>query len=77
MHPHRWIEMFFSGDLTDFSSTVGAMRAVNGTEEGSESHFDITRNCSKSRIIMNTVLHRVYLTLKQPRCWTEVAFQVT
>ena len=31
-----------SGNLTEFSSTSGALHAVKGTEEGSESHVDFT-----------------------------------
>ena len=32
-----------SGDLTDFTSTYGALRAVKGTQEGDELHEDLTR----------------------------------
>jgi hypothetical protein len=37
-----------SGDLTDFSSTNVALRAVKRTEEGDELHFDLTRHCEES-----------------------------
>ena len=48
-----------SGDLTDFSSTNGALRAVKGTQEGDESHVDLTRHCGKSFVTTSVVLHRV------------------
>ena len=51
-----------SGDLSDFSSINGPLRAVKGTEERDESHVDLTRYCGKSAVAMNKVLHRVYLT---------------
>jgi hypothetical protein len=38
-----------SGDLTDFSSTNGALRAVKGTQEGDESHVDLTQSLSLQR----------------------------
>ena len=57
-----------SGDLTDFSSTYGALRAVKGTQEGDESHVDLTRHCGKSFVTTSVVLHRVRLTWKHPRC---------
>jgi hypothetical protein len=66
-----------SGDLSDFSSMNGPLRAVKGTEERDESHFSLTRHCCESAIAMNKVLHRVYLTWMQPRRWVEVIFQVT
>jgi len=66
-----------SGDLTDFSSINGPLRAVKGTEEGDESHVNLTRHCGKSAVTMNTVIHRVYLTWKRPRRWIEVIFSVT
>ena len=66
-----------SGDLTDFSSTYGALRAVKGTQEGDESHVDLTRHCCKSFVTTSVVLHRVWLTWKHPRCWIKVRFQVT
>jgi hypothetical protein len=37
-----------SGDLTDFSSTNVALRAVKGTEEANEMHLDLTRHCCES-----------------------------
>jgi hypothetical protein len=61
-----------SGDLTDFSSINGPLRAVKGTEEHDESHVDITRHCGKSEVTMNKVLYRFYLTWKKPRRWIEV-----
>jgi hypothetical protein len=48
-----------SGDLTDFSFIYTALRAVKGTEEGNESHDDLTQHCGKSPVTTNTVLHRV------------------
>ena len=66
-----------SGDLTDFSSINGALRAVKGTEERDESHVNLTRHCGKSAVTMNKVIHRVYLTWKRPRRWIEVIFPVT
>jgi len=51
-----------SGDLTELSSTNGALRAVKGTQEGDESHVDLTWHCSKSTVTTNTVFHRVRLT---------------
>ena len=56
-----------SGDLTDFSSINGALRAVKGTQEGDESHVDLTRYCSKSSDTSNSVLHRVWHTWKHRR----------
>jgi hypothetical protein len=32
-----------SGDLNNFSTTNGALCKVKGTQEGNESHIDITR----------------------------------
>ena len=66
-----------SGDLTDFSSINGHLRAVKGTEERDESHAKLTRHCGKSHATMNKVLHRIYLTWKHPRHWIEVIFLVT
>jgi hypothetical protein len=51
-----------SGDLTNFSSTNGALRAVKGTDEGNESHVGLTRHFSKSPVAMNAVLHCIELT---------------
>jgi hypothetical protein len=51
-----------SGDLTEFSSINGPLRAVKGTEERDESHVDLTRHCGKSAVAVNKVIHRVYLT---------------
>ena len=68
----------FSGDLTDFSSIKGPLRAVKGeTEERDESHVDLTRHYGKSAVTIYTVIHRVYLTWKRPRRWIEVIFQMT
>ena len=66
-----------SGDLTGFSSTNGALRAVKGTEEGNEFYDDLTRHCGKSLVTMNTVLQCAQLTWKNPHRWIEVAFQAT
>ena len=66
-----------SGDLTDFSSTNGALRAVKGTQEGDESQVDLTRHCGKFFVTTSVVLHRVWLTWKHPRRCIEVRFQVT
>ena len=65
------------GDLADFSSINGPLRAVKGTEERDESHVNLTRHCGKSPATMNKVLHRVYLTWKHPCRWIEVIFPVT
>ena len=51
-----------SGDLTEFSSINGPLRAVKGTEERDESHVNLTRHDGKSAVTMNKVLHRVHLT---------------
>jgi hypothetical protein len=51
-----------SGDLTDFFSTNEALRAVQETQEGDESHIDLTRQCGKSPVATSPVLHRVELT---------------
>jgi hypothetical protein len=51
-----------SGDLTEFSSINGPLRAVKVTEERDESHVDLTRHCGKSAVAVNKVIHRVYLT---------------
>jgi hypothetical protein len=66
-----------SGDLTDISSINGHLHAVKGTDERDKSHVDLTRNCGKSVVAMNKVIHRVYLTWKHPRRWIKVIFQVT
>ena len=66
-----------SGDLTDFSSINGALRAVKGTKEGDESHANLTQHCGKSLVTMNTVLQCAQLTWKNPHRWIEVAFQAT
>jgi hypothetical protein len=67
----------FSGDLTDFSSINGLLRAVKGTEERDDSHVDLARHYSESKVTMNKVLHRIYLTWEHPRRWIEVIFPVT
>jgi len=68
-----------SGDLTDFSSTNGALCAVKRTQEGNESQIYLTRQCVKSSVTTSKVHHRIQLTCKRPRRWTEieVTFQVT
>ena len=66
-----------SGDLTDFFSMNGPLRAVKGTEERDESHVYLTRTCGKFAVTCIKVIHRVYLTWKHPRRWIEVIFQVT
>ena len=48
-----------SGDLTDFSSINGALRAVEGTQEGDESHANLTQHCGKSLVATSVVLHCV------------------
>jgi len=48
-----------SSDLTDFSSTNGALRAVKWTEESNELNVDLTWHCGKSLVTTNTVIHRV------------------
>jgi hypothetical protein len=58
-----------SGDLTDFSSTNEALRAVKGTREGNEAHDDLTRQCGKSPVATNTVFHSTHLTWKHPHYW--------
>jgi hypothetical protein len=67
----------FSGDLTDFTSINGPLRAVKRTEERDESHVDLARHCGKSAVEMHMVIHRVYLTWKHPCRWIEVIFPVT
>jgi hypothetical protein len=67
-----------SGDLNDFSSINGPLRAVKGTEERDESHVNLTRHYNGSAVIMNKVIHRVNITWKHPRRrWIEVIFPVT
>jgi hypothetical protein len=66
-----------SGDLTDFFSMDRPLLAVKGAEELDESHVDLTRRCCKSAVTMSKVLHRVYLTWKNPRRWIEVITHVT
>jgi len=39
-----------SGDLTNFSFTNGALRAVKVTEECDESHVNLTQYCGKSSL---------------------------
>ena len=56
-----------SGDLTDFSSTNGALRAVKWTEEINESKVCLTRYCAKPTFTTNTVHQRIELTWKHPR----------
>jgi hypothetical protein len=58
-----------SGDLTSFSATNGALRTVKGTQMGNESHDDVARQCGKSSVATNKVLHRAHLTWKHPRRW--------
>jgi len=44
-HPHRWIEVILqvmSGNLTDFSSFNGLLRAVKGAEEREKTHDELT-----------------------------------
>ena len=66
-----------SDNLTDFPSTNEALRAVKYTEEGHQYNADLTRHCVKPSVSTNTVLHRVWLSGKNPRRWIEVIFQVT
>jgi hypothetical protein len=47
-----------SGDLTDFSSINGLLRAVKEIVERDESHVDVTRRCCKSAVSTNKVIHR-------------------
>ena len=47
---------YISGDLTDFSTTNTALRAVKEFEEHDESHVDFTRQCDKSPITMKQFL---------------------
>jgi hypothetical protein len=58
-----------SGDLTDFASPNGALRAVKGTQEENESHDHLTLQCGKSPVVTSTFLHRAHLTWKHPRRW--------
>ena len=58
-----------SGDLTDFSSTNGALRAVKEKVECNESHSDLTRHRGKFSVATSTVLHRITLTWTRPRRW--------
>jgi hypothetical protein len=48
-----------SGDLTEFSSIKGSLRAVKETEEREALHVDLARRCGKSAVTMNKALHRV------------------
>jgi hypothetical protein len=66
-----------SGDLTDFSSINGPLRAVKGTEECDKLNVDLNQHCGKSTVAMHKVIHRVYHTWKHLRRWIEVMFQVT
>ena len=68
---------YISGDLTDFSTTNTAMRAVKETEEHDKSHVDFARQCGKSPVTMSAVFHCVYLAWKHPRRRIEVTFQGT
>jgi hypothetical protein len=61
--------------LTDISSTNGAFNSFKGTEEGNESHVDLTQHYSEPTDSTNTFFHRVYLTWKHPRRWIELVFQ--
>jgi hypothetical protein len=58
-----------SGDLTDFSSTNGALHAVKVKGECDESHSDLTRHRGKFSVATSTVLHRITLTWTRPRRW--------
>jgi hypothetical protein len=49
----------FSGDLTDFSSTNVALRAVKGTEKANEFHVELTRHFGESPVTTNAVFYRV------------------
>jgi len=60
-----------SGDLTDISSTYGALRVVKGTEEGNKLHVDLTRHDGKSLVTSNTA---PYCTWKHPHRWIEGEF---
>ena len=51
-----------SGDLTEFSSIKGSLRAVKETEEREALHVDLARRCGKSAVTMNKALNRIYLT---------------
>jgi hypothetical protein len=48
-----------SGDLTEFSSTNVALRAVKGAEEANELDDDLIRHCGESPVTTNAVLYRV------------------
>ena len=65
---------YISGDLTDFST---ALRAVKATEEHDESNVDFAQQCGKSPVTMSAVLHCVYLAWKHPRRRIEVTYQGT
>ena len=65
-----------SGNLTDFSTTNTALRAVKETEEHNEVHVDFARQSNKSPVTMSAVFHCVYLAWKHPRRRIEVTFQV-
>jgi len=52
-----------SGDLTDISSTNGALRAVKATEKGGESHVDLTKQCSKPLSLQRT---QFFMTFGSP-----------
>ena len=55
-----------SGNLTSFSSTNGALRAVKRTKECDKLHDDLIRRRGKFPVTTRTVLRRVYLTWKHP-----------
>jgi len=59
----------FSGDLTDYSSTKGALLAVKETQDCNESQDNLTRLWHKSPVATNKVLHHAHLTWKHPRRW--------
>jgi len=64
--------MIFSGQLTCFSTTNTALRAVKGTEEGNELHVDLTQQCGKFPVTVSAVLQCVYLAWSHTRCQIEV-----
>ena len=73
-HAAGWIEVTFQVIIDQFSSTNGALRAVKGTEEGDESHVDLTQHCVKSIDTLSVVLHHVWLTWKYRRRWLNLCY---
>jgi hypothetical protein len=61
----------------DFSSTIGALCAVQKSQESDKLVVHLTRHCGKPLVAASAVLNDVYITWKYPRRRVETAFQVT